>query len=133
MDHCLPGPLSVPDVRVLATPRTEQGHRLIRVERTTVADKARKLSVSEETIDGLLDRWIARTRCHRLCDARRELSLVDRLAARAGTEEGSDALGTGEAADVRGEDTVGAGLHPRALRLLLVEPVRSASRRWRPT
>jgi hypothetical protein len=28
---------------------------------STVSDAARKLSVSEETIDGLLDRWIGRT------------------------------------------------------------------------
>src|SRR5919198_3595229 len=143
MDNFIQVPLNVPDVRVLSTQRTEQGHWLIRVERTlegsrcrrcgresrdlhgwdaavrlrhlplfdvpvfveirpkryrcpycaghptttprcawdeprspntkayepwawrllsnaTVADAARKLGVSEEAIDGILDRWIER-------------------------------------------------------------------------
>ena len=143
-DNIIQVPLNLPDVRVLSTHRTEQGHWLIRVESTldgtrchrcgreirdlhgldaavrlrhlplfdvpvlleirpkryrcpscagsptttqrcawyeprspntkayepwalrlvinsTVADAARKLGVSEETIDGLLDRWIERT------------------------------------------------------------------------
>jgi transposase len=143
MDNVIQVPLNLPDVRVLSTQRTEQGHWLIRVESTlegvqcrrcgreirdlhgfdspvrlrhlplfdvpvfieirpkryrcpycsgnptttqrcewyeprspntqayepwalrmlinsTVADAARKLGVSEETIDGILDRWIAR-------------------------------------------------------------------------
>jgi transposase len=144
MDNCIQVPLNLPDVRVLSTQRTEQGHWLIRVESTlegaqcrrcgreirdlhgldavvrlrhlplfdvpvfveirperyrcpscsgsptttqrcewyeprspntkaydqwalrmlinsTVADAARKLGVSEETIEGILNRWIART------------------------------------------------------------------------
>jgi transposase len=144
MDNVIQVPLNLPDVRVLSTQRTEQGHWLIRVESTvegtlcrrcgreirdlhgldavvrlrhlplfdvpvfvelrpkryrcphcadnptttqrcewyeprspntkayeqwalrmlinsTVADVARKLGVSEETIDGILDRWIERT------------------------------------------------------------------------
>jgi transposase len=144
MDNFIQVPLNLPDVRILSTQRTEQGHWLIRVESTlegaqcrscgreirdfhgwdaavrlrhlplfdvpvfveirpkryrcpycagnptttqpcewyetrspntkayehwalrmlinsTVADAARKLSVSEETIAGILDRWIART------------------------------------------------------------------------
>jgi transposase len=144
MDELIPVPLNLPDVRVLSTQRTEQGHWLIRVESTldgtrcrrcgreirdlhgwdavvrlrhlplfdvpvsidirpkryrcpyctgsptttqrctwyaprtpntkayeqwalrmlinsTVADAARKLGVSEETIEGLLDRWIERS------------------------------------------------------------------------
>jgi transposase len=144
MDNFIQVPLNLPDVRILSTQRTEQGHWLIRVESTlegaqcrycgreirdfhgwdaavrlrhlplfdvpvfveirpkryrcpfcagnptttqpcewyeprspntkayehwalrmlinsTVADAARKLSVSEETIEGILDRWIART------------------------------------------------------------------------
>jgi transposase len=144
MDNFIQVPRNLPDVRVLSTQRTEQGHWLIRVESTlegtqcrrcgreirdfhgldaavrlrhlplfdvpvfveirpkryrcpycsdnptttqpcewyeprspntkayepwawrmlinsTVADAARKLSVSEETIEGILDRWIART------------------------------------------------------------------------
>jgi transposase len=144
MDDCIQVPLNLPDVRILSTQRTEQGHWLIRVESTlegaqcrrcgreirdlhgldavvrlrhlplfdvpvfveirpkryrcpycsgsptttqrcewyeprspntkaydqwalrmlinsTVADAARKLGVSEETIDGILDRWIERT------------------------------------------------------------------------
>jgi transposase len=143
MDNVMQVPLNLPDVRVLSTQRTEQGHWLIRVESTlegtrcrrcgreirdlhgldavvclrhlplfdvpvfvelrpkryrcpycaghptttqrcewyesrspntkayeqwalrmvinsTVADAARKLGVSEETIDGILDRWIER-------------------------------------------------------------------------
>jgi transposase len=143
MDNIIQVPLNVPDVRVLSTQRTEQGHWLIRVESTlegtqcrrcgreirdlhgweavvrlrhlplfdvpvllevrpkryrcpscagnptttqrcawyeprspntkayeqwalrmlinsTVTDAARKLGVSEETIDGILDRWIER-------------------------------------------------------------------------
>lgn len=143
MDNCIQVPLNLPDVRVLSTQRTEQGHWLIRVESTlegarcrrcgqeirdlrgvdavvrlrhlplfdvpvfveirpkryrcpycagsptttqrcewyeprspntkayeqwalrmlinsTVADAARKLGISEETIDGILDRWIER-------------------------------------------------------------------------
>jgi transposase len=143
MDNFIQVPLNLPDVRILSTQRTEQGHWLIRVESTlegaqcrscgreirdfhgwdaavrlrhlplfdvpvfveirpkryrcpycagnptttqpcewyeprspntkayehwalrmlinsTVADAARKLSVSEETIEGILDRWIAR-------------------------------------------------------------------------
>jgi transposase len=143
MDNLIQVPLNLPDVRVLSTHRTEQGHWLIRVESTlegtqcrrcgreirdlhgldavvrlrhlplfdvpvfieirpkryrcpfcagtptttqrcdwyeprspntkayeqwalrmlinaTVADAARKLGVSEETIDGILDRWIER-------------------------------------------------------------------------
>ena len=32
MDNCIQVPLNVPDVRVLSTQRTEQGHWLIRVE-----------------------------------------------------------------------------------------------------
>jgi transposase len=144
MDNCIQVPLSLPNVLILSTHRTEQGYWLIRVESTldgsqchrcgreirdvhgldaavrlrhlplfdvpvfveirpkryrcpycaghptttqpcewydprspntkayepwalrmlinsTVADAARKLSVSEETIEGILDRWIART------------------------------------------------------------------------
>jgi transposase len=144
MDNFIQVPLNLPDVRILSTQRTEQGHWLIRVESTlegaqcrscgreirdfhgwdaavrlrhlplfdvpvfveirpqryrcpycagnptttppcewyetrspntkayehwalrmlinsTVADAARQLSVSEETIEGILDRWIART------------------------------------------------------------------------
>jgi transposase len=143
MDNFMPGPLNWPDVRILSTQRTEQGHWLIRVEsplegaqcrhggreirdfhgwdaavrlrhlplfdgpvfvemrptryrcpfcagnptttppcawdeprsphtqayehwalrlliHSTVSDAARQLSVSEETSEGLLDRWIAR-------------------------------------------------------------------------
>jgi transposase len=143
MDNCIQVPLNLPDVRILSTQRTEQGHWLIRVESTlegtqcrrcgreirdlhgvdtvvrlrhlplfdvavfveiqpkryrcpscsenptttqrcawyeprsphtkayeqwalrmlinaTVADAARTLGVSEETIDGLLDRWVER-------------------------------------------------------------------------
>ncbi len=143
MDNLIPVPLNLPDVRILSTQRTEQGHWLIRVEsslegaqcrrcgreirdlhgvdavvrlrhlplfgvpvfveirpkryccpyclsnptttqrcewyeprspntkayeqwalrmliNSTVADAARKLRVSEETIEGLLDRWIER-------------------------------------------------------------------------
>ena len=143
MDNVIQVPLNLPDVRVLSTQRTEQGHWLIRVESTaegtwchccgrdirdlhgldavvrlrhlplfdvavfveirpkryrcpycaghptttqrcewyeprspntkayeqsalrmlinsTIADAARKLGVSEETIDGILDRWIER-------------------------------------------------------------------------
>lgn len=143
MDNVIQVPLNLPDVRVLSTQRTEQGHWLIRVESTvegarcrccgreirdlhgwdavvrlrhlplfdvpvfveirpkryrcpycsgnptttqrcawyeprspntkayeqwalrmlinsTVADAARKLGISEETIDGILDRWIER-------------------------------------------------------------------------
>jgi transposase len=144
MDNFIQVPLNLPDVRILSTQRTEQGHWLIRVESTlegaqcrccgreirdfhgldaavclrhlplfdvpvfvelrpkryrclycsgnptttqpcewyeprspntkayehwalrmlinsTVSDAAHKLSVSEETIEGILDRWIART------------------------------------------------------------------------
>jgi transposase len=144
MDNFMQVPLNLPDVRILSTQRTEQGHWLIRVESTlegaqcrsggreirdfhgwdtavhlrplplfdvpvfveirpkryrcpycsgnptttqpcawyetrspntkayepwalrlllnsTVSDAARKLSVTEETIEGILDRWIART------------------------------------------------------------------------
>jgi transposase len=143
MDNVIQGPLNLPDVRVLSTQRTAQGHWLIRVESTlegtrcrrcgreirdphgldavvrlrhlplfdlpvfvelrpkryrcpycaghptttqrcawyeprspntkaseqgalhllissTISDAARKLGVSEETIDGILDRWIER-------------------------------------------------------------------------
>src|SRR5438093_780513 len=45
--------------------------------------------------------------------AGRELSLVDRLAAHTCSEEGRDALRAGYAADVRRQDSIGAGLHPR--------------------
>src|SRR5207248_5570641 len=71
--------------------------------------------------------------CHGLGDTRCELGLVDALTAQAGAKEGPDALWTGYAADVCGEDTVGAGLHSRALRLLRLEPELSASLRWCPT
>jgi hypothetical protein len=47
----------------------------------------------------------------------REVRRIDSLAAEAGTEQGRDTLWTGEATDVCGEDTVGAGLHPRSLHI----------------
>ena len=45
---------------------------------------------------------LADNRAHSLGDTRRELGLVEGLAAQTGAEEGFDALWTGEAADVRG-------------------------------
>src|SRR4029450_3019337 len=46
--------------------------------------------------------------CHSFCDTRRELSFVNSLAAQAGSEEGLDALWTGEAAGGRTSDRGGA-------------------------
>jgi hypothetical protein len=47
-----------------------------------------------------------------LANPRRKLGLLDGLASQAGPNEGPYTLRTGDAADVGGEDAIGAGLHP---------------------
>ena len=42
MDNIIQVPLNVPDVRVLSTQRTEQGHWLIRVESTLEGTQCRR-------------------------------------------------------------------------------------------
>jgi transposase len=42
MDNCIQVPLNLPDVRILSTQRTEQGHWLIRVESTLEGTQCRR-------------------------------------------------------------------------------------------
>ena len=78
------------DVRGISRQRDEARQPFIRI-----GQKARlaHLTVGDDinTDLGLL----AYDLCHSLCDTRRELGLVDSLAAQAGAEEGLDALWTG--------------------------------------
>jgi transposase len=53
MDNCIQVPLNLPDVRVLSTQRTEQGHCLIRVESTLEGAQCRRCGQEMRDLHGL--------------------------------------------------------------------------------
>ena len=83
-----------------------------------VGEKARlaHLAVGDDVEAGL--RLAAHDVSHRLGGPRRQLNLVDRLAAQARPEKSPDAFRTGDAADVGSENALGAGLHRNAASIL---------------
>jgi transposase len=53
MDNCMQVPLNVPDVRVLSTQRTEQGHWLIHVESTLEGTQCRRCDRESRDLHGV--------------------------------------------------------------------------------
>jgi transposase len=53
MDNCIQVPLNLPDVRLLSTQRTEQGHWLIRVESTLEGTQCRRCGREMRDFHGL--------------------------------------------------------------------------------